>query len=602
MEADMDDALSWEQRREIRRKKRQELLAESDRLVGISRERSSRDYSVEDDDFERERLKRRKEREERRKREREELEKQLQEEEEARLEREKKREERRRQREVERQKMAESFETNVYGKSAINSMQVTQEQDEMNDNLVKKEEELNTVKTAVKEQNAIDESENVVVEKPVEELKVEAAVESKVEKAPEQDESGDILDKVDDEPVLDASENNSSSNEDNVDSKSDSKSKVEDMECLDSEEEKVKNMGVEDSESDEGETDVVGENEPNQNGEPSSESANVSVDTKENFPKLKKVEKKLNEMPTTTSENEAMKMLKELKQKRQIGAEKKLEESKKISDDIYNKIEERRTEREKLKLEEETEKQHREEVDRKYQEKLRKEREAREQRRKELDEKKRENRELLNSAEEIQLASKSKNSTISQKVGQLNKQIENAKVKSVAVTPKMSENINSRMEKYSMSSNKNKEKQTSTQINITKNVSDTKNRWKSGQVYKKEEKKKTPNKAILGASLNKRKNIFENGKNQSQPTTTKQVAVGGISNRKEMYLKQAEDKKENKDSSQLHANKSSKLKQLDKWESGQVTSAKSPNKVTISISSSGVKDKMNKYKSLTQEN
>ena len=29
----MDDALSWEQRREIRRKKRQELLAESDRLV-----------------------------------------------------------------------------------------------------------------------------------------------------------------------------------------------------------------------------------------------------------------------------------------------------------------------------------------------------------------------------------------------------------------------------------------------------------------------------------------------------------------------------------------------------------------------------------------
>lgn len=122
--------------------------------------------------------------------------------------------------------MAESFETNVYGKSAINSMQVTQEQDEMNDNLVKKEEELNTVKTAVKEQNAIDESENVVVEKPVEELKVEAAVESKVEKAPEQDESGDLLDKVDDEPVLDASENNSSSNEDNVDSKSDSKSKV----------------------------------------------------------------------------------------------------------------------------------------------------------------------------------------------------------------------------------------------------------------------------------------------------------------------------------------------------------------------------------------
>lgn len=601
MEIDMDDALSWEQRREIRRKKRQELLAESDRLVGISRERSSRDYSVEDDDFEKERLKRRKEREERRKREREELEKQLQEEEEARFEREKKREERRRQREIERQKMTESFETNYYGKSAINSMQVTQEQNQMNDDLVKKEEELNNVKTAVKEQNVIDESEKVVVEKPVEDLKVEAAVESKVEKVPDQDESGDVLDKVDDEPIPDGSENNNSSNEDNVDSENDSESKVEDMECLDSEKEKVGNIEVEDSASNEGESDV-GEIEPNKNVKPSSESANVSIDTKENFPKLKKVEKKLNQTPTTTSENEAMKMLKELKQKRLNGAEKKIEESKKISDDIYSKIEERRTEREKLKLEEENEKQHREEVDRKYQEKLRKEREAREQRRKELDEKKRENRELISSTEEVQLASKSKNSTISQKVGQLNKQIENAKVKSIAVTPKMSENINSRMEKYSMSSNKNKEKQTSTQISITKNVSDTKNKWKSGEVYKKEEKKKIPNKAILGASLNKRKNIFENGKNQSQPTTTKQVAVGGISNRKELYLKQAEDKKENKDSSQSHANKSSKLKQLDKWESGQVTSAKSPNKVAISISSSGLKDKMNKYKSLTQEN
>merc|ERR1712096_259719 len=75
-------------------------------------------------------------------------------------------------------------------------------------------------------------------------------------------------------------------------------------------------------------------------------------------------------------------------------------------------------------------------------------------------------------------------------VGQLNKQIENAKLKSVAVTPKMSENINSRMEKYSMSSYKNKEKQIPTQINITKNISDTKNMWKSGKVYKKEEKKK----------------------------------------------------------------------------------------------------------------
>merc|ERR1712202_497 len=174
-----------------------------------------------------------------------------------------------------------------------------------------------------------------------------------------------------------------------------------------------------------------------------------------------------------------MKILKELKQKRQIYAEKKLEENKKISDDIYNRIEERRTEREKLKQEEEKEKQHKEEVDRKYQEKLCLEREAREQRRKQLEEKKQKGRDPLSSTEETQLASKSKNSAISQKVGQLNKQIENAKLKSVAVTPKMSENINSRMEKYSMSSYKNKEKQIPTQINITKNISDTKNMWKS---------------------------------------------------------------------------------------------------------------------------
>merc|ERR1712002_1442075 len=286
------------------------------------------------------------------------------------------------------------------------------------------------------------------------------------------------------------------------------------------------------------------------NSEKSSELANVSKDepVKEDFPKLKKVDKKLNQKPTSSSENEAMKILKEIKQKRQIYAEKKLGESKKISDDIYNRIEERRTEREKLKLEEEKEKQQ-EEEGRKYQEKLCLEREAREQRRKQLEEKKQKNRDPLSSAEETQLASKSKNSAISQKVGQLNKQIENAKLKSVAVTPKMSENINSRMEKYSMSSYKNKEKQIPTQINITKNVSDTKNMWKSGQVYKKEEKKKTTSKPILGASLNTRKNIFENGKNQSHPTTNKQVSVGGISNRKELYLKQTEDKKENKDSS-----------------------------------------------------
>ena len=122
--------------------------------------------------------------------------------------------------------MAESFETNYYGKSAISSMQVTQEQNQMNDDLVKKEEELNNVKTAVKEQNVIDESEKVVVEKPVEELNVEVAVESKVEKVPEQDESGNVLDKVDDEPIPDGSENNNSSIEDNVDSENDSESKV----------------------------------------------------------------------------------------------------------------------------------------------------------------------------------------------------------------------------------------------------------------------------------------------------------------------------------------------------------------------------------------
>merc|ERR1712096_558513 len=62
------------------------------------------------------------------------------------------------------------------------------------------------------------------------------------------------------------------------------------------------------------------------------ELADVSKDetVKEDFPKLKKVDKKLNQKPTSSSENEAMKILKELKQKRQIYAEKKLEENKKF--------------------------------------------------------------------------------------------------------------------------------------------------------------------------------------------------------------------------------------------------------------------------------
>merc|ERR1712168_965248 len=150
-------------RREIRRKKRQELLAESDRLVGISRERSSRDYSVEDDDFEKERLKRRKEREERRKREREELEKQLQQEEEARLEREKKREERRRQREIERQKWEESSDIKNYGQLAV-STQVSQDQVKVNDNPTEKVEEPDITNTFGKEPKLIDETEKLVVE------------------------------------------------------------------------------------------------------------------------------------------------------------------------------------------------------------------------------------------------------------------------------------------------------------------------------------------------------------------------------------------------------------------------------------------------------
>jgi len=609
MEVDMDDALSWEQRREIRRKKRQELLAEADRLVGISSERSTRDYSVEDDEFERERLKRRKEREERRKREREELEKQLQQEEEARLEREKKREERRRQREIERQKMEESSDIKNYGKLAI-STQVSQDQVKLNDNPIEKVEEIEITNASGKEPKLIDETEKIVVEDSAtdkHEIKVEPAVQQKVDKLAEQceNESEVVSEDVNDELIVnDGTENNNTNIEDVVDFKDNSKSEIGDMQTLDSDEKKSEETKSIDRHSvTNEETADVSESYTSHSEKLSLELADVSKDetVKEDFPKLKKVDKKLNQKPTSSSENEAMKILKELKQKRQIYAEKKLEENKKISDDIYNRIEERRTEREKLKQEEEKEKQHKEEVDRKYQEKLCLEREAREQRRKQLEEKKQKSRDPLSSTEETQLASKSKNSAISQKVGQLNKQIENAKLKSVAVTPKMSENINSRMEKYSMSSYKNKEKQIPTQINITKNISDTKNMWKSGKVYKKEEKKKTTSKAILGASLNTRKNIFENGKNQSHPTTNKQVSVGGISYRKELYLKQTEDKKENKDSSHSYANQSSKLKQLEKWESGHVTSVKSPNKVTVNLSSTGVKDKMNKYKTLAQE-
>ncbi|XP_039256943.2 uncharacterized protein LOC120333677 [Styela clava] len=96
----IDDTLSWEQRRELRRKKRQELLAEADKIVKPDKVTSSQITNDDDsDNFEQERARRRRDREEKRKKEREELEKQLKEEEDARAERERRREERRRQRE-----------------------------------------------------------------------------------------------------------------------------------------------------------------------------------------------------------------------------------------------------------------------------------------------------------------------------------------------------------------------------------------------------------------------------------------------------------------------------------------------------------------------
>nr|XP_026689940.1 caldesmon isoform X2 [Ciona intestinalis] len=116
----IDDSVSWEQRREMRRKKRQELLAEADRLVKKTDEVSSSPastriskYDDDDDEFEKGRQRRRREREERRKKEREELEKQLKDEEEARADRDRRREERRRMREEESKPEVESYTTST---------------------------------------------------------------------------------------------------------------------------------------------------------------------------------------------------------------------------------------------------------------------------------------------------------------------------------------------------------------------------------------------------------------------------------------------------------------------------------------------------------
>ncbi|CAK8687691.1 unnamed protein product [Clavelina lepadiformis] len=107
----IDDSVSWEERRELRRKKRQELLAEADRLVRKTEKSTTTSKLIherteleDDEEFERERLRRRREREERRRKEREELEKQLKEEEEMKAERDRRREERRKQREAEENK------------------------------------------------------------------------------------------------------------------------------------------------------------------------------------------------------------------------------------------------------------------------------------------------------------------------------------------------------------------------------------------------------------------------------------------------------------------------------------------------------------------
>merc|ERR1712096_480094 len=304
-----------------------------------------------------------------------------------------------RQREIERQKMEESSDIKNYGKLAI-STQVSQDQVKLNDNPIEKVEEIEITNASGKEPKLIDETEKIVVEDSAtdkHEIKVEPVVQQKVEQC--ENESEVVSEDVNDELIVnDGTENNNTNIEDVVDFKDNSKSEIGDMQTLDSDEKKSEETKSIDRHSvTNEETADVSESYTSHSEKLSLELADVSKDetVKEDFPKLKKVDKKLNQKPTSSSENEAMKILKELKQKRQIYAEKKLEENKKISDDIYNRIEERRTEREKLKQEEEKEKQHKEEVDRKYQEKLCLEREAREQRRKQLEEKKQKSRDPL---------------------------------------------------------------------------------------------------------------------------------------------------------------------------------------------------------------
>ena len=127
--------------------------------------------------------------------------------------------------------MEESSDIKNYGKLAI-STQVSQDQVKLNDNPIEKVEEIEITNASGKEPKLIDETEKIVVEDSAtdkHEIKVEPAVQQKVDKLAEQceNESEVVSEDVNDELIVnDGTENNNTNIEDVVDFKDNSKSEV----------------------------------------------------------------------------------------------------------------------------------------------------------------------------------------------------------------------------------------------------------------------------------------------------------------------------------------------------------------------------------------
>lgn len=512
----IDDAMSWEQRREMRRKKRQELLAEADKLVGNDDSVSTRIsqhkprlVDDEDDDYEKERLRRRKEREERRRKEREDMEKQLREEEEMRAERDKKREERRKQREAEREEAEREAEKETM--EQLEAKEVTEEIE-----------------------NQIEE--NKIEEPEVEENKVE---ENKVE-----------------EPI--------------------------------------------------------------------------SQPPPQAKPVVRKFSQKTTPRKSASEdgESEVQRKLNEIKQKRQSADKKRFnrlsstDASSETAAEKLKRLEERKLLREKQRLEEEErEKQEAADREAKHKEKLRLEREERERRRAEAEAKRQADRRKLSTKSEesgesgnttpSRASTKSKNTAINEKVGQLNKHINDGSkpVKVAPVSSVKSDSLVSRVEKYAQQANKQEVKKGAS-VTGSSDVSDRKNKWESGAVYTSD---RTTSSALRkdskAGSLSARKNLWESGKVGSAASQPAKIdggikRVGGLSNLKNQYLKQAgtESNKPLRKDAPVTI-KAGVMKSLDAWERGAVGGGPSRSASTkaTTLSASGVNDRLNKWKNLTSE-